>query len=118
MARPYDAAAAMGGLSLKEGEGVSSKAARFPVRPGLGKAGRKCILFANHFFAKFKPDLELYHYDVSALSPVRVPSIPAWSLLICSLLRRANNGWDIGWTRLLYKKLFSQVHDRCYQLCA
>jgi hypothetical protein len=84
MARPYDAAAAMGGLSLKEGEGVSSKAARFPVRPGLGKAGRKCILFANHFFAKFKPDLELYHYDVSALSPVRVPSISAWSFMICS----------------------------------
>jgi hypothetical protein len=84
MAHPYDPAAAMGGLSLKEGEGVSSKAARFPVRPGPGTAGRKCVLFANHFFAKFKPDLELYHYDVSALSPVRLPSILAWPLMICS----------------------------------
>lgn len=66
MARPgYDAAAGMGALSISEGEGVSSKAARFPLRPSPGTAGRRANLFANHFFARFKPELELHHYDVS-----------------------------------------------------
>jgi hypothetical protein len=67
MARPaaYDPSNEMRGLSIQEGEGVSSKATRFPARPSPGGGGRRCILYANHFFAKFKPDLELYHYDVS-----------------------------------------------------
>lgn len=46
---------------------VSSKALRFPLRPGKGKLGQRCIVKANHFFAEL-PDKDLHQYDVSFLS--------------------------------------------------
>lgn len=41
----------------------SSKSLRFPLRPGYGQAGVKCIVKANHFLAEL-PDKDLNHYDV------------------------------------------------------
>ncbi|KAF9624717.1 hypothetical protein IFM89_013255 [Coptis chinensis] len=46
---------------------VSSKSLRFPLRPGKGKNGTKCVVKANHFFAEL-PDKDLHQYDVS-ISP-------------------------------------------------
>jgi eukaryotic translation initiation factor 2C len=46
---------------------VSSKSVRFPVRPGKGKMGQRCIVKANHFFAEL-PDKDLHQYDV-AITP-------------------------------------------------
>ncbi|KMT03709.1 hypothetical protein BVRB_8g188600 [Beta vulgaris subsp. vulgaris] len=43
---------------------VSSKAVRFPLRPGKGSTGIRCIVKANHFFAEL-PDKDLHQYDVS-----------------------------------------------------
>ncbi|PIA63984.1 hypothetical protein AQUCO_00201350v1 [Aquilegia coerulea] len=43
---------------------ASSKSMRFPVRPGKGRNGLKCIVKANHFFAEL-PDKDLHQYDVS-----------------------------------------------------
>ncbi|GMH14101.1 hypothetical protein Nepgr_015942 [Nepenthes gracilis] len=48
---------------------VSSKAMRFPIRPGKGKTGTKCIVKANHFFAEL-PDKDLHQYDVSIIPEV------------------------------------------------
>ncbi|XP_062105193.1 protein argonaute 5-like [Humulus lupulus] len=45
----------------------SSKSVRFPVRPGYGKVGRKCVVKANHFIVQVA-DRDLCHYDVS-ISP-------------------------------------------------
>ncbi|ONK71129.1 uncharacterized protein A4U43_C04F5010 [Asparagus officinalis] len=42
----------------------SSKSVRFPLRPGMGSSGDKCIVKANHFFAEL-PDKDLHQYDVS-----------------------------------------------------
>ncbi|KAK6235106.1 hypothetical protein SCA6_010443 [Theobroma cacao] len=42
----------------------SSKAIRFPQRPGVGRAGRKCRVRANHFLVDVA-DKDLHHYDVS-----------------------------------------------------
>ncbi|XP_017983597.1 PREDICTED: protein argonaute 5 [Theobroma cacao] len=42
----------------------SSKAIRFPQRPGVGRAGRKCRVRANHFLVEVA-DKDLHHYDVS-----------------------------------------------------
>lgn len=42
----------------------SSKALNFPLRPGKGTTGSRCIVKANHFFAEL-PKKDLYHYDVS-----------------------------------------------------
>ncbi|XP_073014200.1 protein argonaute 10-like [Typha latifolia] len=42
----------------------SSKSLRFPQRPGLGQAGTRCVVKANHFFAEL-PDKDLVHYDVT-----------------------------------------------------
>ncbi|EHA8587479.1 hypothetical protein COCNU_scaffold002342G000010 [Cocos nucifera] len=42
----------------------SSKSLRFPPRPGLGQAGTRCMVKANHFFAEL-PDKDLIHYDVT-----------------------------------------------------
>ncbi|XP_047310197.1 protein argonaute 1-like [Impatiens glandulifera] len=42
----------------------SSKSMRFPLRPGKGSTGVKCIVKANHFFAEL-PDKDLHQYDVS-----------------------------------------------------
>ncbi|XP_077252769.1 protein argonaute MEL1-like [Tasmannia lanceolata] len=47
---------------------VSSKAERFPQRPGFGKMGTKCMIKANHFLVQLSNDKQLYHYDVS-ISP-------------------------------------------------
>ncbi|XP_074269555.1 protein argonaute 1 [Silene latifolia] len=59
-------------LSVQEGSSsqaiqplpVSSKAVRFPLRPGKGSTGTRCIVKANHFFAQL-PDKDLHQYDVS-----------------------------------------------------
>ncbi|KAH7857803.1 hypothetical protein Vadar_016675 [Vaccinium darrowii] len=42
----------------------SSKSMRFPLRPGKGSTGARCIVRANHFFAEL-PDKDLHQYDVS-----------------------------------------------------
>lgn len=42
----------------------SSKAYKFPMRPGKGQSGKRCIVKANHFFAEL-PDKDLHQYDVS-----------------------------------------------------
>ncbi len=43
---------------------VSSKTLRFPLRPGKGRLGQRCMVKANHFLATL-PDKDLHHYDVS-----------------------------------------------------
>ncbi|KAJ4977626.1 hypothetical protein NE237_008406 [Protea cynaroides] len=45
----------------------SSKAMRFPARPGYGTRGIKCIVNANHFLVNIA-DRDIHHYDVS-ISP-------------------------------------------------
>ncbi|XP_078161390.1 protein argonaute 1B-like [Carex rostrata] len=46
---------------------ASSKSMRFPLRPGKGSIGTRCVVKANHFFAEL-PNKDLHHYDV-AMSP-------------------------------------------------
>ncbi|KAL1820630.1 hypothetical protein ACET3Z_015499 [Daucus carota] len=46
------------------GPPASSKALTFPLRPGRGTTGNRCIVKANHFFAEL-PNKDLHHYDVS-----------------------------------------------------
>ncbi|RRT53515.1 hypothetical protein B296_00036029 [Ensete ventricosum] len=41
----------------------SSKSIRFPLRPGKGSSGVKCVVKANHFLAEL-PDRDLHQYDV------------------------------------------------------
>jgi eukaryotic translation initiation factor 2C len=41
----------------------SSKSFRFPLRPGKGSIGTRCLVKANHFFAEL-PHKDLHHYDV------------------------------------------------------
>ncbi|KAF3682185.1 Pentatricopeptide repeat-containing protein, chloroplastic [Capsicum annuum] len=43
---------------------ASSKSMRFPLRPGKGNKGTRCIVKANHFLAQL-PDKDLHQYDVS-----------------------------------------------------
>lgn len=43
---------------------ASSKAIRFPARPGVGKSGYKCQIRANHFLVEFAYR-DLFQYDVS-----------------------------------------------------
>uniref|UniRef100_A0A453H2L0 Piwi domain-containing protein n=1 Tax=Aegilops tauschii subsp. strangulata TaxID=200361 RepID=A0A453H2L0_AEGTS len=43
---------------------VSSKAEKFPARPGFGTIGRRCRVRANHFLVQVA-DKEIYHYDVA-----------------------------------------------------
>jgi eukaryotic translation initiation factor 2C len=43
---------------------ASSKAIRFPLRPGKGSVGTRCLVKANHFIAEL-PDKDLHQYDVS-----------------------------------------------------
>ncbi|KAL2555325.1 Protein argonaute 1 [Forsythia ovata] len=50
---------------------ASSKSMRFPLRPGKGSYGTKCIVKANHFFAEM-PDKDFHQYDVSI-----TPEIPS-----------------------------------------
>nr|AVX29505.1 argonaute 1 [Lilium lancifolium] len=45
----------------------SSKSIRFPLRPGIGSVGVRCIVKANHFFAEL-PKSDLHQYDVT-ISP-------------------------------------------------
>ncbi|KAI6685242.1 hypothetical protein NL676_031155 [Syzygium grande] len=47
---------------------LSSKGVRFPPRPGFGRAGRKCVVRANHFLVEVA-DKDFHHYDVS-IDPV------------------------------------------------
>ncbi|KAL3716352.1 hypothetical protein ACJRO7_008022 [Eucalyptus globulus] len=42
----------------------SSKSMTFPLRPGKGSYGTRCIVKANHFFAEL-PDKDLHQYDVT-----------------------------------------------------
>ncbi|KAF0934529.1 hypothetical protein E2562_025625 [Oryza meyeriana var. granulata] len=42
----------------------SSKSIRFPLRPGKGTIGTRCMVKANHFFAEL-PNKDLHQYDVS-----------------------------------------------------
>ncbi|KAG2664848.1 hypothetical protein I3760_16G102200 [Carya illinoinensis] len=51
----------------------SSKSMRFPLRPGKGSAGTKCIVKANHFFAEL-PDKDLHQYDVT-ITPEVTPRV-------------------------------------------
>ncbi|KAL0417318.1 UNVERIFIED_CONTAM: protein argonaute 1 [Sesamum latifolium] len=48
----------------QEMQPASSKSVRFPLRPGKGSYGTRCIVKANHFFAEL-PDKDLHQYDVS-----------------------------------------------------
>ncbi|KAK2991581.1 hypothetical protein RJ640_025880 [Escallonia rubra] len=48
---------------------ASSKSVRFPLRPGKGRFGIRCVVKANHFFAEFQ-DKDLHHYDVSIIPAV------------------------------------------------
>ncbi|XP_044477093.1 protein argonaute 1-like isoform X2 [Mangifera indica] len=43
---------------------TSSKSMSFPLRPGRGISGIRCIVKANHFFAEL-PDKDLHQYDVT-----------------------------------------------------
>ncbi|XP_010247717.1 PREDICTED: protein argonaute 5-like isoform X2 [Nelumbo nucifera] len=51
-------------VSATELPPASSKAVRFPPRPGFGTVGNKCVVRANHFLVSLA-DRDLYHYDVS-----------------------------------------------------
>ncbi|KAF3774292.1 argonaute 10 protein [Nymphaea thermarum] len=51
-------------VGMELGPPASSKAIRFPARPGYGQAGVKCLVKANHFFAEL-PQKDLNHYDVT-----------------------------------------------------
>ncbi|KAH9700180.1 protein argonaute 5 [Citrus sinensis] len=42
----------------------SSQAMRFPVRPGFGTVGKKCVVRANHFMVQLA-ERDIHHYDVS-----------------------------------------------------
>jgi eukaryotic translation initiation factor 2C len=46
---------------------ASSKSERFPLRPGKGTSGSRCIVKANHFSAEL-PDKDLHQYDVRSPS--------------------------------------------------
>ncbi|XP_051123285.1 protein argonaute 1 [Andrographis paniculata] len=50
---------------------ASSKSMRFPLRPGQGSKGTRCMVKANHFFAEL-PDKDLHQYDVSI-----TPEVPS-----------------------------------------
>ncbi|KAJ3692123.1 hypothetical protein LUZ60_012473 [Juncus effusus] len=43
---------------------ASVKSMRFPLRPGKGTYGERCVVKANHFFAEL-PDKDLHQYDVT-----------------------------------------------------
>ncbi|KAL1200730.1 Protein argonaute 1 [Cardamine amara subsp. amara] len=72
MPEPSDLAQQVEQLSLEQGAPSqaiqplpsSSKAYKFPMRPGKGQTGKRCIVKANHFFAEL-PDKDLHQYDVT-----------------------------------------------------
>ncbi|CAI8593366.1 unnamed protein product [Vicia faba] len=43
---------------------ASKSSLRFPLRPGKGSYGKKCVVKANHFFAEL-PKKDLHQYDVT-----------------------------------------------------
>lgn len=49
---------------------ISSKKLQFALRPDFGKAGRPCIVKANHFLAQL-PDADLHQYDVSIVPEIK-----------------------------------------------
>lgn len=55
------------GEKLVQAPPVSSKALRFPNRPGYGTIGRRCTVRANHFMVEVA-DRDLHHYDVRFLA--------------------------------------------------
>ncbi|XP_031476347.1 protein argonaute 10-like [Nymphaea colorata] len=59
-----DACNTRGLVGMEVGPPASSKAIRFPARPGYGQAGVKCLVKANHFFAEL-PQKDLNQYDVT-----------------------------------------------------
>ncbi|ONK57226.1 uncharacterized protein A4U43_C10F17900 [Asparagus officinalis] len=52
----------------------SSKSNRAPLRPGIGSAGVKCIVKANHFFVQLL-DKDVHQYDVSITPEVKSRSM-------------------------------------------
>jgi eukaryotic translation initiation factor 2C len=46
---------------------VSSKAEKFPARPGFGTIGKRCRVRANHFLVQFA-NQDIHHYDVRVFS--------------------------------------------------
>jgi eukaryotic translation initiation factor 2C len=57
---------------------VSSKAEKFPARPGFGTVGKRCRVRANHFLVQVA-DQDIHHYDVRSTALLHV-------LLPCCLL--------------------------------
>jgi eukaryotic translation initiation factor 2C len=53
---------------------ASSKSVRFPLRPGKGTSGDRCVVKANHFFAEL-PDKDLHQYDVCPLTCCFISSL-------------------------------------------
>ncbi|KAM0822177.1 hypothetical protein ACQ4PT_071667 [Festuca glaucescens] len=49
---------------------VSSKAEKFPGRPGFGTVGKRCRVRANHFLVQVA-DKNIYHYDVEIYPETR-----------------------------------------------
>nr|GLL33985.1 protein argonaute 5 isoform X2 [Ipomoea trifida] len=62
---------------------ASTKAIRFPVRPGAGTIGQRCVVRANHFLVQIA-ERDLHHYDVS-ISP-EVTSKTVCRLIISKLV--------------------------------
>ncbi|CAI0380461.1 unnamed protein product [Linum tenue] len=52
------------GQAIQAAPPASSKSVRFPIRPGKGTVGSRCVVKANHFFAEL-PDKDLHQYDVT-----------------------------------------------------
>ncbi|KAK6925448.1 Protein argonaute, Mid domain [Dillenia turbinata] len=49
---------------------ASAKSMRFPLRPGRGSTGTRCVVKANHFFVQL-PESDLHQYDVSITPEVK-----------------------------------------------
>ncbi|KAK2655235.1 hypothetical protein Ddye_008287 [Dipteronia dyeriana] len=50
--------------AVQQQESASSKAVKFPPRPGYGTVGTRCMIRANHFLVELS-DRDLHHNDVS-----------------------------------------------------
>uniref|UniRef100_A0ACD5UMP7 Uncharacterized protein n=1 Tax=Avena sativa TaxID=4498 RepID=A0ACD5UMP7_AVESA len=64
----------------------------FPARPGFGRAGRSCLLRANHFFVGLV-DKGLHQYDV-AISPE--PTLPSVYRVVVSALVSEHQHTSLG----------------------
>lgn len=50
---------------------TSTKAVTLPQRPGNGRAGKACVVMANHFVVSLqKPGMEIFHYDVCMIGVI------------------------------------------------